>query len=345
MSVREDFLREQKQIETMVNPNHRNFIGDSSQINDDLGFLSNALEFIDTRVYRPLANFFWYRDLPYKMAGGAIEYASYYKKNYTYDETTPLASGQNNVLVTVGVGYEKITTRVSPFSLILKIGLIDSMKADKMALDIYQDLDDGVLFKWNTLMDSISFFGLPGISDSYGLFNNPNITATVETSTAWASQDGVTFFNNISTILLDSISKSAYDARFVPNRMLVPMSLFTKLASPLQVAGAGVTATTGISLFQYLKENLVFNFAGYDGSVDIFANPYLASIGTNSTGRIVIYRYDEELVRGIMGMELTRGATLFDPSSVSYKTTFVSFVGEPQFVYTAPIRYYDNKAN
>ena len=344
MSVRDDFLREQKLIEQMANPNHRTFIGDSSQINDNLGFLSNALEFIDTRVYRPLANFFWYRDLPYKMAGGAIEYASYYKKNYTYDETTPLASGQNNVLVTVGVGYQKVTTRVSPFSLILKIGLIDSMKADKMALDIYQDLDDGVLFKWNTLMDSISFFGLPGLSDSYGLFNNPNVKITAETTTKWDSIGGVELFENISERLLDIITASAYDARFVPNRILVPMALFTKLASPLQIAGGGVTATTGISLFQYMKDNLVFNFAGYDGTVDIFANPYLASIGTNSTGRIVIYRYDEELVRGVMGMELTRGATLFDTSSVSYKTTFVSFVGEPQFVYTAPIQYYDNKA-
>lgn len=344
MSVRDDFLREQKLIEQMANPNHRTFIGDSSQINDDLGFLSNALEFIDTRVYRPLANFFWYRDLPYKMAGGAIEYASYYKKNYTYDETTPLASGQNNVLVTVGVGYQKVTTRVSPFSLILKIGLIDSMKADKMALDIYQDLDDGVLFKWNTLMDSISFFGLPGLSNSYGLFNNPNVKVTAEATNKWDVIDGVTLFENISERLLDIITASAYDARFVPNRILVPMALFTKLASPLQIAGGGVTATTGISLFQYMKDNLVFNFAGYDGTVDIFANPYLASIGTNSTGRIVIYRYDEELVRGVMGMELTRGATLFDPSSVSYKTTFVSFVGEPQFVYTAPIQYYDNKA-
>lgn len=343
MSVRDDFLKEQKLLESYSNPNHRTFIGDS-QVNDDLGFLSNALEFIDTRVYRPLANFFWYRDLPYKMAGGAVEYASYYKKNYTYDETTPYASGQNNVLVTVGVGYQKITTRVSPFSLILKVGLIDSMKADKMALDIYQDLDDGILFKWNTLMDSITFFGLPGLSDSYGLFNNTNVKTTAETGTKWNVMGGVDMFNAISARFLDIIAESGYDAKAVPNRLLVPMAVFTQLASPLQIASGGVTATTGISLFQYLKENLVFNFAGYDGSVDIFANPYLATIGTNSTGRMVIYRYDEDIVRGIMGMELTRGATLFDPSSVSYKTTFVSFVGEPQFVYLAPIQYYDNKA-
>jgi hypothetical protein len=344
MSVRDEFLKEQRQLELNVNPNRRTFIGDSV-VNDDYGFFSNALEFIDTRVHKPLANFFWYRDLPYKMAGGAVEYASFYKTNYSYDEQSPIASGQNNVLLTVNVQYQKTTTRVSAFSLILKVGLVDSMKADKMALNIYQDLDDGVLMKWNTMMDSISFFGLPGLADSYGLFNNPNVYVKAETSTAWASQDGVTFFNNISALLLKAISDSAYDARFTPNRILVPMALFTQLAAPLTVVGSGsATATTGISLFNYIKQNLAFNFAGYDGGVDIFANPYLASIGTNNTGRIVIYRYDEELVRGIMGMELTRGATLFDPSSVAYKTTFVSFVGEPQFVYIKPIIYYDNKA-
>ena len=69
-----------------------------------------------------------------------------------------------------------------------------------------------------------------------------------------------------------------------------------------------------------------------------------ANKGTNGTGRIVIYRYSEEVVRGIMGMDLTRGATVFSGEKQATLTSYVAFVGEPQFVKPSAIIYYDNKA-
>lgn len=347
MSVREDFLKAQANIEKMTNGG-LTFIGDSATAkyaqDEALGFLYNALEYIDPVVHKPLVNFFWYRDLPYVIGGGALEFSSFFKSNYSFDEQTPIASGSNNVLITVGSQYEKITTRVMPFSLILKVGYIDLMKADKMALNIFGDLEEGVQKRYNTLLDNISFFGLPGFNDSKGLFNLVPGYKKVEATTAWASQTGVEFFNNLNDIILEVVKNVEYDESKIPNRVLVPTALFTKLAAPLQIASGAVTATTGISLIEYLKKNLASNYAGFGGTIDILPNPYLAAIGDNSTGRIVIYRFDEDVVRGVMGMELTRGATLFDPNSQAYKTSFVTFIGEPQVIYPSAIAFYDNKA-
>lgn len=346
-SVREQFQLEQRKIEAVHNKlvNGATFLGDSATANDEgYGFLYNALEWVDPIIHKPLVNFYWFRDLPYRIGGGAVEYASFYKVNYSFDNATPIASGSNNVVITVSSALAKQQTRVQAFSLILKVGLIDSMKADQIDLNIFDQLENGIMLKYNTLVDNISFFGLPGLSDSYGLFNNPDVAVDSTSITSSWKQSTLTaldIFNALNDNMIKAIENSGFDKRATPNRILVPAGLFTKLASPLAVGGT----TTAISLWKYLKENLAINYALYDGTVDIFPNPYLADQGTNSNGRIVIYRYDEEMVRGIMGMELTRGATLYDPSDLAFKTAFVAFIGEPQFLYLSNIRYIDNAAD
>lgn len=345
-NLREQYLETQAKIEQMANRNSMTFIGDSATAQNDEGFgyLYNALEFIDSKLHEPMYKFFWYQVLPFKYVGGALELASFYKTNYSVSEINPIASGSNNIITTVKAQLEKFSNRVMATSYILELGLIDQMKADKIGFDVMAQFEKGIYLRYNKYLDVVTHTGLPGVTDSYGLTNNPDV-ATTSASTAWASQDAVSLFDAINTIIIARIIACEYDEKFVPNRILVPLTLFSKLAQPMAIVGTNdATATTGVSLLEYLKKNLASNYAGYDGGVDIFPNRYLASAGTNSSGRMVIYRYDEDLVRGIIGMELTRGATVFDTNSQSTKTTYTAFIGEPQFIYTAPIAYYDNAA-
>lgn len=344
--VRNAFLKEQAKIESLHNSMIKGatFIGDSATAKDEgYGFLYNALEWVDARIHTPLVNFYWYRDLPYRMGGGALEYASFFKVNYSFDDSKGIASGSNNVVTTVSSALEKVRTRVAAFSFILRVGLIDNMKSEQIDLNILDQLHEGILMKYNTLVDSISFFGLPQVTGSVGLFNNSAVA--VDTTSVTADWGGSSFtaaalLDTLNDNMLKAIEDSGFDKRATPNRILVPAKLFVKLAAPLVVGSTPVA----VSLWKYLKDNLAANYALYDGTVDIFPNPYLSTVGTNSNGRIVIYRYDEDMVRGIMGMELTRGATLYDPSDLSFKTAYVSFIGEPQFIYTSNIRYIDNHA-
>ena len=344
--LRDVFLEEQTKIEKLSNPNGVSFLGSSDLVKDsDLGFLANSLESIDPVLHKPLYKFFAFRDLPFRYVGGAKELASFYKTNYSLSDRNPIASGQNNVVLTVDVQLEKHSTRISAFSYILKIGMINSMKAQEIGYDIYGEFDNAVGLQHAKMVDQIAFFGLPNVAESYGLFNHPEIP-TKPAQTKWENQTASQLFSEINGLFLETIVNSDFSEDMVPDRMLVPLPLFGKLAAPMAIAGSnGASVTTGMSLYSYLRENLARDLAGYGASqLAILPNKYLASAGENGTGRILIYRYNEEAARGIMGMELTRGATVYDPHDLAYKTTYVSFVGEPQIIKPNTMYYYDNAA-
>lgn len=347
--MRNAFQKEQIEIERKAN-NGKSFIADSDTlVNDEgsLGFLTNALEFLDPIIYKPLYKFFWQISMPIIYGGGVKELASFFKVNYSMLGNENIGSGNNNVLKTVKVQLNKFSTRVMPYTVLVEVGQLDQLKADAIGLSILDLYNEGAGLQYNRFLDQTFFYGFNanGITDSYGLINNPNVTKTVEATTKWDAMTATELFTKLNTIVKNIIVNCEYDDKLVPDRMLVPMDLFTKLAMPMAIVGEnGATATTGVSLYDYLKANLAKGLAGYDKTLDILPCRYCASAGDNSTGRIVIYRYSEDCVRGVISMELTRGATVYVPTRMAYQTTFMAFVGEPQFIYKAPIQYYDNKA-
>lgn len=342
--LRDLYLDKQAQFEKLTNSPFRT-IGDELTVNtndEGFGFLFNALEFIDAEIHKPMARFFRYRDIPELYAGGAMELASFYKSYYDVDDTIPYGSGENGTLKTVKVQLQKQTTRVQPFQYKLKLGLIDQLKSEKIGIDYMNLFEEGVLLIHNKLRDAIAYTGLPGVTGSYGLINNPNIAKDTSV-TAFSSIGAMELFNLINESLLDAAIACDLDERFAPDRVLVPTSLFVVLSKPLAIAGVGDdVATTGISLFRYLKDNLARSYATLGGDIDILPLPYLEAAGANSHGRIVVYNYNKDLVRGVTGMELTRGATVIDPADGSINTFYCAFEGEVQFVYQAPIRYIDS---
>ena len=341
--VRDEFIKQQSALERTWG--RYNFLEKGSLINDaDLGFLASSLEFIDQEIYKPVFEFQWFRALPYIYAGGAKEYASFYKANYSISSDSAVASGSNNVLITAKAQFNKETTRVFPFSYILEVGFIDEMKSNEIGYNIFQEYDDAINLQHNKMMDQITFFGLPNVEDSYGLVNIPS--DIVETSTSakkWEEMTATEFSDELTGKILDIIADTEYSAKFLPNRILLPLKLFQKLGRPMAVAGeGGASFTTGVSLYNYLVNNLPNAYAGYAEDVTLLPIRYLTTAGANGTGRIVIYRYSKEIIRGVMGMELTRGATLPDVRSQSTLTSYVAFVGEPQLIRPSAIRYIDN---
>ena len=341
--VRDEFIRQQSVLERTWGK--YNFLEKGSLTNDaDLGFLASSLEFIDQEVYKPVYEFQWFRALPYIYVGGAKEYASFYKANYSISSDSAVASGSNNVLITAKAQFAKETTRVFPFSYVLEVGFIDEMKAREIGYDIFTEYDNAINLQHNKMMDQITFFGLPNVDDSYGLVNIPSdVVEARESAKQWEDMTGTEFSEEITSTILDIIADTEYSNKFLPNRVLLPLPLFQKLARPMAVAGeGGATFTTGVSLYTYLMNNLPNAYAGYQTDITMLPIRYLVNAGQNGTGRIVIYRYSKDIMRGVMGMELTRGATFPDVRSQSTLTSYVAFVGEPQVIRPSAIRYIDN---
>lgn len=341
--LRDLYLEKQEMLENLTNSKLKT-VGDAVKtVNDEgFGFLYNALEYIDAEIHKPLYRYFHYRDIPYIYAGGAMELASFYKSAYDVSDDVPYGSGENGTLKTVKVHLNKNTTRIAPFQYKLKLGLIDQLKSEKIGIDYMNMFEDGVLILHNKLKDKIAYEGLPGISDSYGLINNPNI-AVDNASAQFSAISPIQLFSDLNSALLKAAMACDLDVRYAPDRVLIPTSLFATLSKPLAIAGVGNDVTTiGVSLYRYLKDNLARDLAGLGGSIDILPLPYLETAGANSRGRIVIYNFNKDLVRGVVGMELTRGATVIDATDGSVNTFYCAFEGELQFVYEAPIRYIDS---
>lgn len=339
--LRDLYIERQKAFEQATG-NIRTLGDSKSYVMDATPFTTSALEFIDATIHKPLYRAFHYRDLPYQYAGGAMELASFFKSHYSVTQNAPYSSGQNSTIKTVAVQLEKISSRIAPFEYKVKLGWINQLKADKMGMDYLGMMEDAVMLEHGLLKDQIAYFGLPGYKDSYGLINNPEISKT-NFAKAWSEATPMEIFDTINQGILDAVVAADLDDRFTPDRVLVPTSQFIKLSRPIAIAGeGGNTATTGVSLLKYLKENLAAGYASLNNGIDILPLPYLETAGAANTGRIVIYRYDKDLVRGVTGMELTRGATILDATDASVNTFFCAFEGEPQFIYTAPIKYLDN---
>lgn len=348
MTLREQYIQQEIEKEKLYNGG-RSLLGKTGFSADDAGslFLSNGLEYIDPILHKPLYRYFALRDIPHMMVGGALETSSYFKTNYSINTgDASLASGNGNVITLVKAQLEKFSTRIQPRAYMLEIGHIDSLKAKQVGFDVMSLFDEGVRHQYNLEKDNIAYNGLVEFSvtsnPSEGLINASNVpTTTLETPLE--DMTGTEIVSAITGAILDTYSEMAFDARYLPDRLLVDPAIYKKLVLPLAVIGeSGATATTGVSVLQYLKQAISNTVAEENISVAILPLPYLATAGTAGTGRMVLYKYDSDVLRLPIGMDLTRGATLFDISSVSTKTLYTAFIGELQILRKVAIRYIDN---
>ena len=164
MSIRDNFLKEQMQLEKAFNPGHRSLLANDGVASDqdvDL-FVSHGLEYIDPTLHKPLSRYFALRDIPHMMIGGALEEASYFKSNFSINtgNGSSLGSGNNNVITTVKAQLQKKTTRIQPRQYVLEYGFIDSLKAKQIGFDFMSLFDEGVRHQYNIEKDNIAYFGL-----------------------------------------------------------------------------------------------------------------------------------------------------------------------------------------
>ena len=309
-------------------------------------FLYNALERIDPILHKPMSRFYWQDAMPIMYGGGAVEFASFFRINYnSYDVNKNVASGNGNIITTVKASIQKFQTMVKAYSWKLEIGWIDDMKYRQVGADILSQLDEGVRLYYNQKLDDVAFFGFvnEGAADAYGLFNNANITATQSTKQFLDPTTTATdIVDALNTLLAGITAGAEYNKIYQVNHLLLPPSIYTALVQPM-VIGSGSTAIYTNVIDYFKANNYIKAIYGTDDLV-ILPNPYLETAGTGVTTdkRIVAYCYDEQVVRMPLPMDLTRGNTMFNPSSMAYETPFVTFIGSPQFVYITMLGYLDN---
>ena len=226
-------------------------------------FLVSELEKRDPIVRVPLTSFTYARDIPIKIGGGWVDHTS--NLNIDYGVTggsgngTVQASGANaSPLVQMNLEKDVYNTHV--FNTTMRIRFTDMMRAQITGRSLDKMLSDGVRLVYDKHMDENVYRGLSQYG-SYGLVNNPNITATTadagaSTQTDWAHKTPQEILKDINDAISAVWAAGGYDMRAMPNHIIMPHEQFNYIATQ------PVSSLSEKSILTYLQEN---NVAGKNG--------------------------------------------------------------------------------
>lgn len=367
-TARQVFLERQEQLERMNGiqstllkdyARQTNYFKDGAEGQ----FPVDAFQILDLTVNLPL-NKFWAQELvPIRYGGGAAESIAFFRQNVALSEGR-LAGGNTNEIPLVGITDEKVVGPIYAIKLGILLGAVDLMKAETINYDLLERHEMALRTSYWREIEQFAFSGNLGVagittsSDAFkgGLLNQPTTLVGYEALTVaqWTTYD----VNEFVDMFVGAVATMKKDLRFnrdfFPNKVLVPPTLMTAMQAAALVGDLG-TGGAGIatSIFEYIRQevrnrlsiDVTFEELPYlDAGAIATDGFFVEQAGANSTGRVVIYRQDEKVIKLPITMGLTGGAALPSPTEDGIRKNYVAFVGPLLVVYPETIYYIDNKA-
>ncbi len=356
-----------QQMKTLFGDSEEGLFLDNAPIG---AFATNALERLDMNVRRQALRTYATRDLPFQYGGGALESVKGFKEAYQLPKGGFIGGDTNQVRL-VNVDFHPQFVPVKPLTYGLRLGLIDSMKNEMVGFDAISKMGEAIQKAWYLDLDRIAYVGARGengsTSDSgityLGLLNYAGITPlNLETQTTYTQGGAVKrlelmHINAVIEIILGELNKQAlevdFERDFMSNKILFYKELFAFLNSTAQNASGDATPfRTNKAILQEALDGWC-DTQGFD-RIEMVMLPYLSNdisgtkdasmvaSGTNTTGRIVMYRQDPYVGYIPLPMDLTGGAVVFDINTNAFRKNYLSFVGYLLQFYPECIRYIDN---
>lgn len=348
-------------------------LGDSAnglfQDNAPIGqFATNQLERLDMNIRRQALRTYATRDIPFQYGGGALESVKGFREAYQLPKGGFIGGDTNQVRL-VNVDFKPQFVPVKPLTYGLRLGYIDSLKNDQLGYDAISKMGEAIQKAWYLDIDRIVYVGVRGEdgtttdnANTYrGLLNFENVQVTdLETTTDYdleATKLENMGINKVIEVFIGELNDQAksvdWDAQFVVNKVLFYKELFSWLnQTAVNQAGLGTPFRTNKAILQEALDGWA-DAQGFD-RIEMVMLPYLSNdisetkdasmvaSGTNSTGRVVLYRQDPYVGYLPLPMDLTGGATVFDINTNAFRRNYISFVGYLLQFYPETIRYIDN---
>jgi hypothetical protein len=295
-----------------------------------LGFLTSNLALIDPVVTRPLSAQTYERDIDIRYGGGfGPSFINAWAANYAAPGGGQLGlQGTNNTdTPMVQVDLQEGTWKSYLWSQGFIITYYDLQKIEFASRNgmqppiNFQDLyNNAIQATFDKAMDRVTYLGWAG---QPGLVNNPAVAATTVVGGVWSAATPSVILAAVNTAIGSIISNSVYDlADGMPNRMLIPWSVWAFLSQPMTTAGS-------ISTIEYIEKSNIATTAGTQFKMLPIPDPWVATQGVGSTKRIVVYRKDTQAVDLFVPQPVTQIMTL--PTAEkggAYQTLFGANVGQ-----------------
>lgn len=297
-----------------------------------LAFLTSALAQIDPVVTRPLSAQTYERDISIRYGGGlGAEFINSWATNYASSGGGQFGlQGTNNTdIPNVQIDLQMGTWRAFIWAQAFTITYLDLARiehANRMGdappvsfQELYEQAIDSI---WKKAMDRVVYLGWMG---QPGLVNNAAVSATT-LANALSTATPVQILNELNSMIETVIANAVYDlGEGMPNRWLIPWSVFGYLSQPMTTAGSESTIS-------YIERENVAAKSGTPFRILPLPDPWIGTAGAGGTKRTVLYRNDAAAVDMFVPQIPTKVMT--NPTTrngVGYETVYMGNIGQLRF--------------
>lgn len=261
-------------------------------------FLVGELDRLDSRLYVPLVDTAWSRDIDVRTdVSISDETTSYILSTYgVTGGVTPTGKNWLNPEVTaipgVSVDGARHTTPLYPWALELSYDAIELARSMRLNRPLDAQKLTGLNLKHQMDVDEMVYVGDTEVAAT-GLLNSPVVTIIPASTkagggTAWANATPDEILADVNLLLTTAWQNSGYT--IAPSKLILPAQQYGVLVSR-KVSDAG-----NVSVLQYVLENSIATRIN-GRPLDIQPSKWNAGAGAGNTDRAAAYTQNEEYLR------------------------------------------------
>lgn len=302
-----------------------------------LAYYVSQLEALDPKLYEPLFNVTWARDI--KLRSGVTfghDATSFVRTSYGAAGTQsatglPFIAANATHLEGVSVDGEKVSVPMRLLGRELSYSSVELERSQLLGGGIDQQKFAALNADYQLGIDRMVYVGFTeGANKATGLLNSAEVTAGNATKT-WKTATANEIVADINNAIETAWKATGYTA--CPNKLLLPPAQFALLAGT-RISDAGEK-----SILTFVKEN---NLALQANGVTLDIQPvkWLTGIsGTaTTTDRMMVYTNEEDKVRFPM-VPIRREAPYYH--GINFIAPYIWAFGEVEFVYPECAYYLD----
>lgn len=304
-------------------------------------FLQSELTRIDPILRMPLENYTHYRDIPMPTGGGWMDYEVARNVDFRGPQDGSTGTDSNDIRVLEYNTNQDVWTTL-PYQVNVRIPLIESLKMAATNRSPQDLLDKAVRVDFQKSLDIRVYKGILG---NQGLINNSAVTAQSAPNTGsgsgaaqilWANKTPQNIYDDFNTFAYTAWTNGGGSPLAIPDRYLVPGSLWSKLSQPMVVGSTPLA----LSVAQYIKMN---GFAATFGiTPEIYPLPvWLETAGAGNTKRLIAYRFDQDCLSFTLLQNLQRQGGPLSVQAGAFLITYIANTGVVKINRPQTINYWD----
>jgi len=304
-----------------------------------LAFYVNQLDNLDKKLYEPLVNVTWGRDINLRTGiTMANESTSFIRSSFGGVGTQaasgkPWLSPNTTTLPGVSINGERVTL---PLRLLGQEVSYSSVELERSQL-IGQPIDAQKFNALNTMYqmstDEMVYTG-DTATGSKGLLNSSEVTSgSVPNGTGgsplWVNKTPDEILKDVNDLIQAAWSASGFAV--CPDKLLLPPAQFA------YIAGQKISTAGNVSILTFLEDNSI-SLRVNGRKLDIQPVKWLTGRGAAGADRMVAYTNNEDRVRFPM-VPIRRETPYY--LGIKFNAPYIWAFGEVEFVYPETVRYAD----